>query len=114
MKRRYGVILLDYTEVIFRIYEANGTDWKLLHYHNSSLENNINTNGLEAEAIMEVVAEFMTTEYAQHISEWKTCSRHLPKSLITEIASGLGFAIENITLLREQELLCKGMFSELW
>ena len=114
MKRRFGVILLDYTEVIFRIYEANGKEWKLLHYHNASLEQNINTNGLEATAIMETVAEFLTTEYAQHISDWKTCSRHLPKSLITELTTALGFPIENITLLREQELLCKGMFTELW
>jgi hypothetical protein len=114
MKGRYGVILLDSTEIIFRIYEATDQEWKLVHYHSAKLFTMSDDGEIRVTDVMEVIAEFLTTQYAQHIAEWKVCSRHLPASIIEDLTKGLGFKIENITPLREQELLCKGMFTELW
>lgn len=114
MNHRYGVILLDSTELIFRIYEANTKDWRLVHYHSAKLFTMSAKGEILITDIMEVIAEFLTTQYAQHIAEWKVCSRHLPLNMIQDLQKGLGFKIENITPLREQELLCKGMFTELW
>jgi hypothetical protein len=114
MKRRYGVILLDSTELIFRIYEADDKEWKLVHYHSAKLFTMTPEGEIRVTDIMEVIAEFLTTQYAQHIAEWKVCSRHIPTAITEELERGIGFKIENITPLREQELLCKGMFTELW
>lgn len=113
MSRRYGMILLDTTEIVFRIYEADSQGWRLIHYHNAKLFT-MNTNGeILVTDVLEVIAEFMTTPYSQHIADWKACSRHLPLSLLKNLDKGLGFKVESLTPLREQELLCKGMFAEL-
>jgi len=111
MKGRYGVVLLDDGEVIFRIYEATDHEWKLFHYHSSVLPS---THAIEVSTILEIIGNFFSTEFAQHIAEWKICSRHHPKKLIEEISRTLAIPIEDISLHREQELLCKGMFTELW
>ena len=106
---RSGVILLDEMEIIFRIYETSDHEWKLFHYHSSTLSTSIEIND-----ILEIIGDFFTSEYAQHIEEWKICSRHHPKKLLNQLAQTLSISIEDITLHREQELLCKGMFTELW
>jgi hypothetical protein len=114
MRRRYGIVLLDSTEIIFRIYEADSKEWRLVHYHSSKLFTVSPKGEIHATDILEIIAEFLTTQYAQHIAEWKICSRHLPTALVADVEKGVGFRVERVTLLREQELLCKGMFTELW
>jgi hypothetical protein len=110
MTGRYGVIFLDETEIIFRIYETTECEWKLSHYHSSLfLSHETQTND-----ILEIIGNFFATEYAQHITEWKMCSRHHPKKILNELARTLAIPIEDISLHREQELICKGMFTELW
>jgi len=111
MKRRHGVILLDDGEIIFRIYETTDHEWKLFHYHSSVLPI---THEIEVSDVLEIIGNFFATEYAQHIAEWKICSRRHPKKLIEEISQALTLSIEDISLHREQELICKGMFTELW
>ena len=112
MNHRYGVMLLDEREVIFRIYETNESEWKLFHYHSSFLPTP--PEFPDATDIMEIIGNFFSTDYAQHIAEWKMCSRNLPKKVTQEISRALDMPIETVTLHREQELLCKGMFTELW
>jgi hypothetical protein len=114
MRQRFGIILLDSTEIIFRIYEANNKEWKLVHYHSAKLFTMTPEGEIRTADILEVIAEFLTTQYAQHIAEWKICSRHLPQPMIHDVEKGVGFKVEIISPLREQELLCKGMFTELW
>ncbi len=114
MRHRYGIIFIDSTETIFRIYESDGTDWKLLYYHSAKLFTLTPDGEIQAIDILQVIAEFMTSQYAQHIAEWRACSRNIPPPLFKALTRGLGFKIENITLLREQELICKGIFTELW
>jgi hypothetical protein len=109
MDRHHGVILLDETEIIFRIYETTEREWKLFHYHSSIIKPTSDIN-----QILEIIGDFFTTEYAQHIAEWKMCSRGHPKKLLNDISQALDIPVEDISLHREQELICKGMFTELW
>lgn len=109
MDRHHGLILLDETEIIFRIYETTAHEWKLFHYHSSDIPYEVDAND-----ILEIIGDFFTTEYAQHIAEWKMCSRHHPKKLLMDLSHVLNITIEDMSLHREQELLCKGMFTELW
>ena len=111
MRRRHGVILLDDGEIIFRIYETTEREWKLFHYHSSTLPS---APAVETADVLDIIGNFFSTEYAQHIAEWKVCSRQHPKKLIQEISRALDIEIEDISLHREQELLCKGLFTELW
>jgi hypothetical protein len=114
MRHRYGIILLDSTDIIFRIYEVVEKEWKLIHFHGAKLFTLTPEGEIKPADILEVIAEFMTTQYAQHIAEWKICSRHIPIPLVKDVERGVGFKVEAITPQREQELLCKGMFTELW
>ena len=112
MCRRHGVILLDEKEIMFRIYETTNQEWKLFHYHSSLLPTI--SDHVEASDILEIIGNFFATDYAQHIAEWKICSRQFPKKVLTEISRALTLPIENLGPHRKQELLCKGMFTELW
>jgi hypothetical protein len=107
--RRHGVILLDETEIIFRIYQTTDHEWQLLHYHSSIIKKTF-----DAGDILEIIGNFFATEYAQHILEWKMCSRHHPEKLLRNLSQTLNITIEDLGLHREQELLCKGIFTELW
>jgi len=109
MSRHHGIILLDETEIIFRIYETTDYEWKLFHYYSSIIKPTADTND-----ILEIIGNFFTTEYAQHIAEWKICSRLHLKKLLGDLSQALNIPIEDISIHREQELLCKGMFTELW
>lgn len=108
MSQRYGIVLLEKKEIILRVYEAGEKEWRLIFYQNKVLQND------GAAGITEAIAEFLVSEQTQHIADWKLCSRNIPQSVIRKVSSATGFAIENLTELREQELLCKGMFTELW
>jgi hypothetical protein len=114
MKQKYGIILLDINEIIIRIYEADDKEWKLLHYHDTHLDKIKEKIPIEAGDIARIIADFLTTESAQHVIEWKMCARQLPQAFIHKIATATGLTIENLSPLREQELLSKGIFTELW
>lgn len=111
MYRRHGIVLLDEREIVFRIYETSNTEWKLFHYHSALLPAN---HTVEASDLLEIIGGFFSTEYAQHIAEWKICSRHLSHEIIHDVSQALAINVEDLNLNREQELLCKGMFTELW
>jgi hypothetical protein len=111
MDLRHGVILLDETEIIFRIYETTDHEWKLLYFHSSLLPKK---KKIETTDVLEIIGNFFASEYAQHILDWKMCSRSHSKNLVRELERTLSLTIEDISLHREQELICKGMFTELW
>lgn len=114
MKRKCGIILLERNEIIIRIYEADGQQWRLLYYQSKQVAYSENHSQDEILAIVEALSECFSANYAQSIGEWKTCARFLPQVVIQTISKATGLAFENLTRLREQELLCKGMFTELW
>jgi hypothetical protein len=109
MKEFYGVILLDQTEIILRVYQISEQKWNLLHYFSKNI-----TSDLPASAIIAIIAEILSLSYTQKILDWKLCSRNIPDSTITQVAKATGLKIEALPLHREQELLCKGVFTETW
>ena len=113
----YGIILIERTEIIIRIYEVNKMEWKLIHYQYYQfhpLESVTDTKKSLAEEISTILASFFTTDNALYVTQWKTGARGITQSTLNNISSALGIEIDNISLLREQELLCKGLFTELW
>ena len=81
---------------------------KLLHFHSAT------TYKLDVRSYKEILIKFFTTEHGLHVAAWKVCSHMIPQSIVNEISDAIGIPIENISPLREQELLCKGMFAERW
>ena len=114
MKQKYGIIIIDTIEIVIRIYEADDTEWKLLHYYDNQFDAVKKGRETKAADIAEIIADFLTTEPAQHVVEWKTCARELTPLFVTTLAAITSLPIENLTPLREQELLSKGIFTELW
>lgn len=112
MIERFGVLLIDGFELILRIYETNENEWKLVYYFSK------NFTGTPAQHIPDAatttIAMLFSDEYTQHIAEWRLCARSAENNLTQEIAALTGLHIEYLTTQREQELLCKGMFTELW
>lgn len=107
--RRHGVILLDDHEIIFRIYETTDHEWILFHYHSSLISP---TNNITE--ILEIIGNFFESDYAQHIADWKICSRYQSRKLLRELSQILNIPVEDMSHHREQELICKGIFTELW
>jgi hypothetical protein len=114
MRGKYGIILLEKSALIIRIYEADNKAWKLLHYQNNQFKSSSTSGNSSTADLIELMAKLLTSDAAQYVSEWKTGARQIPAVLLQNISSAIGLEIEDITLQREQELLCKGMFTELW
>lgn len=107
MRENFGIILIDNADIVFRVYCVTNRVPSLLHQHTDTVYE------LDALSYIEKLAEFFTMEKAQHIETWKICSRHVPLSITKDIARTIGLKIENLSPLREQELICNGMFAEL-
>jgi hypothetical protein len=109
MIQRCGVIFIENTEITIRIYEIDQTEWRLLQYQNTQLQQEKN----QMTEIVEILADFLA-EDGSAVSEWKIAARGIPSSTIQHISSAIGMSIEIITPLREQEIISKGLFTELW
>ena len=109
MIQRYGIILLDTTEITIRIYEVSHTEWRLLQYQNTQLKH----AEKQMTEIIETLADFLV-EDGTAVSEWKIAARGISSSTIHHVSSAIGMNIEIITPLREQEIISKGLFTELW
>lgn len=114
MIQRCGIILLDKTEIIIRIYEVDHKEWRLLQYQSTQLQMSSEEKAPKVELIVESLADFLVSDNSSHVSEWKVSARGLDYAMTKLISAAIGLNIENLTTLREQELLCKGLFTELW
>lgn len=114
MKEFFGILLLDQAEIILRVYQAGEHEWQLLHYFSRDLADTKAEAAIDAPDITQVILEFLSKNATQNISDWKVCSRGLSEAVVQEVANATGFTIERLVAHREQELLCKGLFTELW
>lgn len=114
MKESFGVFLLDGAEVILRIYEVDGREWRLLHYFRQDLADNKMESKVTSRDITESILAFLDKNSSKNIADWKFCSRELADTTINDIVEATGFQIERLQRDREQELLSKGLFTELW
>jgi hypothetical protein len=112
MVERFGILLVDEFELILRVYETENAEWKLIYYFSK------NFTGIPPATLNDALSATMATlfsdAYTQHIAEWKLCARSAPNNITKEIERLIGLSVETVTRQREQELLCKGMFTELW
>ena len=113
MIERYGILLLDDAEIILRVYENTSDTSSLIYFISKNLDAYL-INEKDANAITLALADLFASTYTEHIGEWRICARNITKTLADEIQRLTGLPIEYLTTSREQELLCKGMFSELW
>lgn len=114
MRQRYGIILLDETGITIRVYQVDTTQWTLIHYQSKAVDFFSKEVLSEKTSLIEAISEMLTSDEAQHIAEWKMCARRIPEPVLNTVSSAIGISIEPLSPLREQELLSKGMFTELW
>ena len=114
MKELFGIIFVDGTEVLLRVYKIDDDKWKLLHYDSCDLIDRKLEKSITSYNIAEIIANFFTTTYTQEVIEWRICARNITKETAAEIALAIGLKVEFLERIREQELICKGLFTELW
>lgn len=114
MKESFGIFLLDGAEIILRIYEADGHEWRLIHYFKHDLADKKPEAQITARDITESIIDLLEKNIKNNIANWKLCSRGLASSVVNAIVEATGFHIEPLQKTREQELISKGMFTELW
>lgn len=66
------------------------------------------------EVLSKEFSEIFASSYLQHIAEWKVSARDTENELLATVQTLTGLKIEYLNKIREQELLCKGMFIEMW
>jgi hypothetical protein len=114
MKEYFGIILVDSTEIILRVYQVDDKKWQLLHYDSQDLIDRKPEKDVTPYNIAEVIADFFSITYAQKVIEWRICAREISKEKTAEIALAIGLRIDYLDRRRQQELICKGLFTELW
>ena len=114
MIERFGIIFVDGTEIALRVYSTNHKQWRLVHYANRDLLDKKREKIITAYTIAEEIADLFTTTYATKVIEWKICMRDITRETAAEIAHATGLKVEHLERIREQELLCKGLFTEFW
>jgi hypothetical protein len=113
MKEKYGIIFVDQNTIIVRIYETNELEWRLIYYVNKPLPIS-NPAEQDTGIYAEAIADLLSTPELQHIAEWRVFTRSIAPTIVSDLRTATGLKIEALTPLREQELLCKGMFTEFW
>lgn len=114
MKEFFGIIFVDGSEILLRVYTTENGKWKLLHYEGCDLVDTRPEKNITAYTIAEVIADFFTKAFTQEVVEWRICAREISKQTAYEISQALGLKVEYLERIRQQELICKGIFTELW
>jgi hypothetical protein len=112
MVRRFCIILIDDHQILIRVYELASSSFTLLYYKYYQLPHS-SSDEVQGETTTLLIADFFASPYSDHLVDWKIVGRNIQNSLLVEITSLLGSKIEYITPEREQELLCKGVLTEM-
>jgi hypothetical protein len=113
VKEFFGILLLDKTEIVLRVYQIDGTEWRLFNYFKKSLLPETPQKEV-GDIFSHIVKEVLSSSFTQQVSTWRLCSRGINKPVLTQVARRIGMSIEPLTYPREQEPISKGMFTELW
>ena len=113
MKEFSGILLLDTSEIVLRVYQIDDTEWRLFNYFKKALPPDTPQKDF-ASAMSYIVKEIIASSFTQQVTQWKICGRGITKPVLTQIAQEISMRIEPLSYPREQELLSKGMFTELW
>lgn len=113
MKERFGVILLDGNEIIFKIYRIDRYgNWKLVKFGNYDLTT-FSERPVTAYDFIEIVRIVFQFPEAAFVTSWHMCTRNVAEELVEEVAKNSDIPTEYLTLSREQELICKGILMEI-
>src|SRR5437868_4274821 len=111
--KRCGVIFLDGAEVIIRTYETDDAGKStLLHQQTRDLELFLPETSPKPSDVIEIIAETFFAGNVKNVNSWKVFARNIPEDIIREIRSATKFTVENLLLIREQELICNGILQE--
>ena len=109
MKQGMGVILIDGLQIVTRIYlSSKEYQWKLIDYQSKDLGYIKRNVILETSDFIETISQVFLSEKGRHIADWKILARHLPGFIIKDVRLATNFEVEDLTLIREQELICLG------
>jgi hypothetical protein len=114
MEDSYGIIFIDSNELIVRIYEVGNDEWTLQQYFCKNLSAEKSHAPLTPLIIINAIIDIFTSPHGEKVIEWKMCGRGIHEKVLNETSEAIGIPIEDLTPMREQELICKGMFTELW
>ena len=110
MKQGMGVILIDGLQVLARIYHPSRKyQWKLVDYQSRDLGYVKRNTVLETADFIETISQVFLSDKGRHIADWKILARHLPAFIIKDVRLATNFEVEELTLIREQELICLGV-----
>ncbi len=110
----FGIIFVDDSEIVLRVYTIQDKKWQLIYYTSRDLLDKKREKIITPYTIAETIADLFSTKYVQKVVEWKICTRGITRETASEIAHATGLKIEHLERVREQELLCKGLFTEFW
>ena len=113
MKEFFGIMLLERNEIVLRVYQTDGNEWRLFNYFKKSIATDTSIENTPS-SIAYILKEIIASSFTKQVSTWKLCSRGIDKATLAKVAQEIGMNIEPLTEPREQELLSKGMFTELW
>lgn len=114
VRENFGIIFVDNTEILLRVYKTENNKWQLVHYDSCDLLDTSREKTITAYTIAEVIAEFFSKTFTQEVVEWRICARNISRQMVYEIAQAVGLKIEYLERIREQELISKGLFTEAW
>lgn len=108
-----GIILLDGAEVIIGIYVLNRhLRWEKIYSQVRDLTTFDSQKPIDYLEIMETLTEILLFGIKLGIKNWKIISRNLEDEVIKQISQATKLKIRSLDLKDEQELICRGILSE--
>jgi len=112
-KSAIGLVLIDFTEVIVKIYQkTEKAGWKV-EYSNSRDLATFKEPPLKATEAASYISEQSFSRSGLSVGEWRIVARNVTDEVAEEIGLITGVEVEKLTLIREQELLFEGLSREL-
>lgn len=109
-----GAVLIEKNEIIMHIYGVDEHGHQnLLDSKRRAYQPEKKTADSDAITILQTIADFLDEGSSYHIVDWKICARGTSADTLTDIAQATGLKVELLDPRREQELLLRGMTTEL-
>lgn len=109
MRGPFGVILLEKNEVILHVYTFSvSTQFQLLLDYRRPV-----TKSTEDISILEEFIHALHKGSLYNVVDWKLCARNIHPSITDDLKAMTGLSIEHLTRDYEQNLILKGMTTEL-
>lgn len=107
MSNRSGVIFLDGSLVIIRIYELSDNEFRLVADSVFDLFGHGVGQLLEEAKAIEIIGQAMGVGFG--FSRWRIYARNLPAKMTRNISVATGQMVKELTPYLEKEFLCLGM-----